>query len=180
MLPAQIGKVNGGAMKVEKIAAIGEIVSSVAIVATLAYLAVQTEQNTQAIRATAIQGLAEQDMTNTNQLVAYPEIIDFLMTSRELKRDEAGRLYGWLTGFVRSRESYYRQYMLGVIDEESYQRMEGPFLGVLNIEHINNYWQSQKAAFDGAFVERIDSLIAGRETIPGNDEFVEFVFGRPE
>ena len=170
-----------------KWSSIAEILSAVAILITLVYLsiqtrylAVQTEQNTQAIRATAIQGLAEQDLANTNQLVAYPEIIDFMTTSRELEWHEAGRLYGWLTGFVRSRESYYRQYMLGVIDEDSYQRMEAPFLVILNIEHINNYWQNQKTAFNSAFVARIDSQIAGVETVPRFDEFVERIFSRPE
>jgi len=169
-----------------KWSSIAEILSAVAILITLLYLsmqtrylAIQTEQNTQAIRATAIQGLAEQDMTNTNQLVAYPEIVELMMTSRELEKDEAARLYGWLTGFVRSRESYFRQYTLGVIDEDSYLRMESPFLFNLSIEHINNYWQNSKGAFNGAFVERTDSQIAGRETIPGVDDFMKGMFNRP-
>ena len=170
-----------------KWSSIAEILSAVAILVTLLYLsiqtrylAIQTEQNTQAIRATAIQDLAEQDLAQTNQLVAYPEIVELMMTSRELENGEAARLYGWLTGFVRSRESYYRQYTLGVIDEDSYLRMESPFLYILEIEHINNFWQNSKGAFNSAFVERTDSQMEGRATKSGEDDFIQGMFSRPD
>ena len=93
---------------------------------------------------------------------------------------KAARLYGWLTGFVRSRESYYRQYTLGVIDEDSYLRMESPFLYILEIEHINNFWQNSKGAFNSAFVERTDSQMEGRATKSGEDDFIQGMFSRPD
>jgi hypothetical protein len=170
-----------------KWSSVAEILSAVAILITLLYLsmqtrylAVQTEQNTQAIRATAIQGLAERDMAATDQLVTYPEIFDFMMVGQELEPDEAGRLYAWLTGFLRSRESYYRQYVLGVIDDESYQRMEGPLLFILQIRHVNNFWQNSKGGYDRGFVEHTDSQMAGQEINSGNGDFLRDIFSRPE
>jgi hypothetical protein len=47
MLPATF-KTLGASMKLDKIAAVAEIISSVAIVVTLGYLAIQTRQNTEA------------------------------------------------------------------------------------------------------------------------------------
>jgi hypothetical protein len=165
-----------------KWSAIAEILSAVAIVITLLYLALQTSQNSQAIRAAAIQDLAAQDLSMSNLVVVYPEIMEFLVGSRELEAHEAQRLYGWLIGLLRTRESYYRQYILGVIDEDEYLRMEEPLLAVLTVQRINNLWQSQKAAFYGAFVDRIDNQLEGRETGPGigRDAWLESVFGSPD
>jgi hypothetical protein len=170
-----------------KWASIAEILSAVAILITLLYLGLQTrylaEQtrlNSQTIMAQGVQSLIDRDLANTNLMVEYPEILEFLFTGRELEEREAARLYAFLVGFTRTRESYFLSYTLGVITEDNYQRFEFPFLYLLQFERINNFWQNQKQAFDPRFVARTDSRLGGVALSPGNEEHVQGFFRAPQ
>ena len=166
-----------------KWSSIAEIFSAIAILFTLLYLALQTkyiaeqtELNSRAIQASAIQSLIERDMANTDLLIADPEILFLIMNKNEMTDLETGKLYSFMTSITRSRESYFRQYSLGVIDKELYESLENPYLFILSIEHINNYWQRSKTQLDSKFVSRIDSQLKNREITNGAAEVVTNMF----
>ena len=52
--------------------AIAELVSSIAILATLAYLAIQTQQNTQALQASVRQSMLTEDRELLYKQMDYP------------------------------------------------------------------------------------------------------------
>ena len=62
----------GDLVKLEKLSALAELVSAIAILVTLGYLAIQTQQNTAAIQASVRQAMLSDDMELIHQLIDYP------------------------------------------------------------------------------------------------------------
>ena len=143
-----------------KWSAIAEILSAIAIVVTLLYLAIQTAQNTQAIKASAARDVARDEAAAINTLVADPELF-VLLDRDELSPTEAIRLHAFLSVFTRSQENYWTQYTLGVIDRDRLERYQAAFSTMLANANARRWWASQKQWFDPQFVTRIDALLAG-------------------
>jgi hypothetical protein len=166
-----------------KWSAIAEIISAIAILATLLYLAAQTNQNTQAILADSQQGLLELEMETLNIRVADPEI-SLLFEKPNPTSLELSKLYGWMSLLVRGRESMYRRYRLGAIDRDSYERAEFVLVYLLKgTERANNYWVNSELAFSSDFVERINSQLEDFDpavpVYPQGTEFLEGIFSAP-
>jgi len=141
-----------------KWSAIAEIFGAIAIVVTLLYLAIQTQQNTQAIEASAARDVARDEGAAISAIVADPEI--FLLFDRhELTEADAVKLHGFLSVFTRAQENYWTQYGLGVIEEGRLLRYQRSFSMMLSNERARNWWNVQKVAFDPGFAERIDSIL---------------------
>ena len=162
-----------------KWSAIAEIVSAIAILVTLLYLAVQTQENTRATLSAAEQALVEREMDSLNTMLANPEIT-LLFGKPELTSLERAKLYAYLTSFIRARESMFRQFTLGVLDEEVYAGMENVLLAMLQSEHVGNYWANQQLGYNSDFVARVNSQLAtNRVVTPIGEEFLEWVFSSP-
>ena len=112
-------------MNVEKLAAIGEIVSSIAIVATLAYLALQTQQTNQALfsnsRAQIMSAEVQLAIAYANSPVSdyMRNVIQDLVPNLQLTDAEIAdmaRQANFLAGEVRIREFAWLQYQDGLLD----------------------------------------------------------------
>ena len=127
-------------MTIEQLGALGELISAVAVVVTLWYLAVQIRQNTHAMeeskrlalaqtyqmRADALQGMlvhaAESQyigplITKLTQL-GYPEDVSSL---EQLTPDERGRFRQWQIAQQTHWDNMFFQYQQGYLDEEYYR-----------------------------------------------------------
>jgi hypothetical protein len=127
-------------MTISDLGALGELISAVAVVVTLWYLAVQIRQNTHAMdeskrlalaqtyqmRADALQSMlvhaAESQyigplITKLTQL-GYPEDVSAL---EQLTPDERGRFRQWQIAQQTHWDNMYFQYQQGYLDEEYYQ-----------------------------------------------------------
>ena len=62
-------------MKIEKLSAIAELISSVAVVVTLVYLAVHTQQNTTAIQASIRQAMLTDDRELFLSQIEFPIVV---------------------------------------------------------------------------------------------------------
>ena len=127
-------------MTISDLGALGELISAVAVVVTLWYLAVQIRQNTHAMeeskrlalaqtyqmRADALQSMlvhaAESQyigplITKLTQL-GYPEDVSAI---ERLTPDERGRFRQWQIAQQTHWDNMYFQYQQGYLDEEYYQ-----------------------------------------------------------
>ncbi len=104
-------------MKLKKISALAELISAIAIVVTLAYLALETHQNTIAVQATIRQSMLAEDRELVFKQMDYPFVAPWLYGSRQLTDVEKTQLASWLIVFIRGRENQWLQYRAGVIDE---------------------------------------------------------------
>jgi hypothetical protein len=102
-----------------KLSAIAEILSSVAIVVTLIYLAIQTQQNTDTLQANGRQATAGLEMQLLLNQADHPEIwarqhLDNLTDT------ELAHINSWMVAFFRMRELDWLNYRNGVIGEEEW------------------------------------------------------------
>ena len=144
-----------------KWSAIAEILSAIAIVVTLGYLAIQTQQNTAAIQASVRQSMLEADRESLYMGVDHP----FLYKRSGLSEDEELQLIGFMTAFMRTRENYWIQYRNGVLDRDTWESYRGALVIVIFSSEIGRrVWEAQTASglvFDRGFVDAINEWVAG-------------------
>lgn len=140
-------------MNLEKTAAIGELVSSVAIVLTLGYLAVQTQQTNNAMRANSREATMLADVTLLSASLGSPE----LMSGSNPAVDPATQ---YLRAYMRIREFAWFQYENGILDDSSWGSYMSPTVRILRTEGGQDFWARTQSEFDTRFVAHVDQLLA--------------------
>jgi hypothetical protein len=149
-------------MKIEKLAAVAEIVSSVAIVVTLGYLAIQTRQNTLATQATIRQSILSEDRELLLRQMEYPHVSPAMYGVHEYSDQELVELSAWLIAFLKMRESHWLQYQNGAIDGTTWNTHVSPVPSVLASELSRSLWAkfSTNGTFDPEFVRIVNEYVA--------------------
>jgi len=157
-----------------KWSAIAEVFSAVAIVVTLGYLAIQTQQNTAAVQASVRQSMLEADRESLYMQVENP----FLFRRSGLNEEEQLQLIGFLTAFMRTRENFWIQYRNGVLDQGTWESYRGALvIVVFSSEFGRRVWERQTGSglvFDREFVDSINAWVAGL-TIQDRDPIWEYI-----
>ena len=149
-------------MKLKKISALAELISAIAIVVTLAYLALETHQNTIAVQATIRQSMLAEDRELVFKQMDYPFVAPWLYGSRQLTDVEKTQLASWLIVFIRGRENQWLQYRAGVIDEITWESYRYPLRDILLREPAKTFWRthSSRGEFAHGFGEDVDQFLA--------------------
>jgi hypothetical protein len=144
-------------MKLEKMAALAEIISSVAIVATLAYLAIQAQQTNRMLLGDSRQAALEADLTILSSQINNPEV-----ASRILGYDvEDVQNQALLISFMRIREYQWLQFNNGTLDREAFESYVSPVAFWLSSEIGAEWWTGGiQSSFDAEFVEFVDQLVS--------------------
>ena len=157
-----------------KWSAIAEVFSALAIVVTLGYLAIQTQQNTAATQASVRQSMLEADRESLYMQVQNP----FLTKRSGLDDEEQLQLIAFMTAFMRTRENFWIQYQKGVLDQDTWESYRGALVVVIfSSEFGRRVWEKQTASgltFDRGFVDSINAWVAGL-TIQDQDPIWGFV-----
>ena len=150
-------------MKLEKIAALAEIISSVAIVATLAYLAIQAQQTNRMLLGNSRQAALEADLSLLSSQINNPEVgARILELDAQVIQDQA-----MLISFMRIREYQWFQFKNGTLDRKAFESYVSPVEGWISSEIGAEWWTSvAKSSFDPEFVEFIDQLISTQRGSP--------------
>ena len=101
--------------------AIAEIISSVAILVTLIYLAIQTRQNTAAIRASTRQTMISTDIEALKAGMDYSSALIQMRSGKEISDEEKNQIVSWLIMLVRTREYQWFQYKNGLLDKQTWE-----------------------------------------------------------
>lgn len=152
-------RVSDGPMKLERLAAIAEIASSIAVVATLGYLAVQTRQNSLAIQATVRQAMLAEDRALLFKQMDYPFVRPGAYDSETLSEEQQGQLASWLTAFSRGRENQWIQYRNGVLDEATWSSYAIAIPIVYEPVFAREYWHANSYQYQPGFVEYVNDLL---------------------
>jgi hypothetical protein len=150
-------------MRWAKLSAIAEILSSIAIVVTLIYLAIQTQQNTAALQASSRDSILEADLQHLYRIVDDPDVW-FSYRKGNLTDEERVRLFHFLGAFARIRERDWLQYQSGALDEETWKAYQEALLRTLSGINTRKWWAAVSGAglFDSGFVENVNSGLADR------------------
>ena len=139
--------------------AVAELVSSVAVVITLAYLAVQTQQLRNTLEGSSREALLAGEIEFAKAMI---DSGDGLLAGYKTGTTEAdnARLLGATILTIRTREYAWVQFKRGSIDEEtmnSYMRVAAMLFGRPGYRGL---WAVNKEMFDPEFVAYVDGLIA--------------------
>ena len=122
-------------LNLQKWSAIAEILSSVAVLATLVFLVMEIQQTTDAVRANTYQGMAAMTLEFNSLFLADPEVSEFIIRTAsedyELEPSEAVRLRAFISSTYRYIDNVYFQYEIGTITEQRMESLLYPI--VLNI-----------------------------------------------
>lgn len=146
-----------------KWASIAEIISSVAILVTLLYLAIQTEQNTVAINSQSRQSLAESAVFEQTIWMQYPQLSVFIVdNSLEMTFEQKVQLDSLMLMSISRREFAYRQYKAGVLNEAVWRQEADIIALLLGTERTRSWWNTVgKNGYDEEFAKVCDSIIQG-------------------
>ena len=144
-------------MKVERVAAISEIVSSIAIVVTLVYLAVQTQQTNAALFANSRQATMLADLQVIAHDLEHPEVV--MSIANDGRSAEQQKLMAWFTLVLRIREFAWFQYQSGILDQRTFESYMSVLPIALASEFGQEFWATGHIVFDPNFVEYVDTLI---------------------
>ena len=148
-------------MNWEAIGAVGEILGAIAVVLSLAYLAVQIKnQNKEARLSTmhdisvgfreALAKFATEDMSK----ISIQANADF----DELTDDEAMRFVATFGGLFRAWEEAFIQHDEGRLDKRSWDVMSRYYLLALSAGGAKRAWALRKDYLDAEFVKYVDQL----------------------
>jgi len=150
----------------QKWSAIAEILSSVAVLATLVFFVVEINQTNDAVRANTYQGMAAMTVEFNAQFFENPEVSEFIaMTASEdyeLTKAEAIRLRAMISASYRLMNNTWFQYKVGTISEPQMESLLYP--AVLNLRRRGRMrfeWTEgeDKLLLDPDLVEYLDQEI---------------------
>jgi hypothetical protein len=149
-----------------KLSSIAEVVSSAAVLLTLVYLAIQTNQISRqtALNSAALLSAARQESLNAELglIYQYSEVAALESEDFEtLSESERGRLTTIIIAAIRIRESLWWQNQNGVLDDNTWMSYRN--LLVQNISGVRAWretWDTTKIAYDTHFVAEIDAALA--------------------
>ena len=150
--------------------AIAEILSSIAVLATLVFFVVEIRQTNNAVRANTYQGMAALIVDFNAQFFENPEVSQFIAKTAdadyELSADEAIRLRSMISASYRMMNNIWFQYEVGTITEQQMESLLYP--SVLNFKRRGRMrleWQSgaDRHLLDPNLVEYLDAQIYGAD-----------------
>lgn len=152
----------------KKWASIAEIISSVAILVTLLYLAIQTQQNTDAINSQSRQSLAESAVMEQTIWLQNPELSLFIVDSTiDMTFEQKVQLDSLMIMSLTRREFAYRQYQAGVLDDNVWSQEAEIIALLLGTQRTRSWWATiGKHGFEEDFANACDSIIQGRPYHP--------------
>jgi hypothetical protein len=143
-------------MKLEKLAAFAEIVSSIAIVITLAFLTMQTremaQQTEQTNRALFANSRATTMTADVNLLIASSA------GANAGSLEESGAL---IAAFFRIREFAWFQYQNGILDQAAWESYIRPIPEVFTSPATLLWWEESSAQLDPGFVAAMNEAAGG-------------------
>ena len=149
-------------MNRSKLADLSEIFSSIAIVITLIYLAIEITQNTDAIEGQTRQAVLTSAQAEITLLLDNPDLVRSLAGLEQLSETDSIRLDNFLALALRSREFSWLQYQSGSIDEAQWATEEVVLISIFDSEIARLWWQRMgREVFGEEFVDFVDELISG-------------------
>lgn len=150
-------------MNWDAIGAIGEILGAAAVFASLVYLAVQTKQNTRALKSAAFHQIRSSFSEVSLAVVQDPSLVSLLNRVREddpdLTTEDAARFTYFLTTFLRRGESAYFQSSQGALEYESWLGIKWTTLLLLDNRYGQQFWDTESNRFTTEFVKVLNEAM---------------------
>jgi hypothetical protein len=150
-------------MTLEQFAYIAEIVAAIAVLVSFWYLAIQVKQNTELERAEleVKLGLTWADLhDNMIQCPNLARAYDLAAENWDELSEEDVRTYLWsVAKSFHILEGMFRQQRRGLLSNDVWEPYERYIIGVLQIEAVMGWWQSDGSLTSREFQSHVESLL---------------------
>ncbi len=154
-------------MSIQDLGALGEFISSIAVVLTLIYLAVQIRQNTKTTRTTASNS-ALSDLTQlTNHNERYISMLLKAHHKEKLTPDERIHMVERFVTIMRTLENLWYQHKLGNLSKDQFYGRLDVLRWTLSIPVTHQMWAEVEQTFDPEFREIVLEHALSRSTPEG-------------
>ena len=149
---------------------IGQTVAALGVIASLGLVAFEVRENTRAVRSQTLQAISEQATQLSFIGVENPELRSALGKTvdgdySDLTPSESSILTWYYSGVMRVAENRFRQFTLGILDEQSLQQLGG-HAPVFRYPYFRDWWPDRKYQFPPDFVEYVEVNLLPLE-LPG-------------
>ena len=157
--------------KLQEYALVAEIISAIAIVASLVFVGLQirlsaeeTSLNTRSIQGDSYQGLIEQLNYTNLARVEYPQFAE-LMSRYQAGEEiiipaEINQMNAFFALNIRYGDLAFRQFRNGLIDEQMLNSILGPIWGFLSAGRQGlQQWENLSRLLDPEYVRYLDQLL---------------------
>ena len=150
-------------MWIVELGALGEFISSIAVLVTLVYLAIQTRQAQQALQSASLHTAIATMNQNTQNVVAsreYTEIVLKGLANEELAVSEWFRFILWLTGMFHVFQQHYLDSQRGLGDRRVWAAEERAMRDMLGNPGVARWWHEAPARpFTDVFVDHVNAVL---------------------
>jgi len=153
----------------------GEFVGAIAVVVTLAYLAVQvrhskeaTEANTKVAKATTRQALADGMQRLGSDVVEHGDIARIMtdgMAGIELEPHELWRLQCRCFRDLRFFDNAFYQFKEGLLTDEEWEPMRMNLALVMQFPTYRGYWDNFQIMFSRGFRDELNAILASERSV---------------
>ncbi len=155
-------------MNWDAIGAVAEILGAGAVFLSLLYLAIQTRQNTRALRSAAFHQVRDSFSQVSLAMMHDPEMVSInrriFAEDPDLTEDELSRFRLLLTSFLRRGESAYFQSSDGALQSESWPGIRDTILLPLSSQIGREWWVTAKNRFTKEYAEEITKALGETES----------------
>ena len=169
MMTSSLIKLIGWKMKSSRWIVVSEIAGALGVIATLIFVGTEIQQNTEAIRTSTVQAIADQDTTITLTYATDDRIADLIALIRrdpDAYKDESKmsaadrlRLEMIFRSTLRRVENIHLHVQAGVLEPQALDRVG---YGWYQTAFVQDYWERAQDGFDAGFVKFMSSKIADK------------------
>ena len=152
-------------MDLDNVARISEIVSSVAVIVSLAYVGVQVRQNTRALKATTYNAVTGNSVAILAPMFASPEVTEFLVRFQAdpgaVTPAEKMRFHILMLTAFRHWDNLYYQYRTGTLDDEMWVSYDRTLSSWLDNDAWRAWFQQNASFFSDSLRELVRERVSG-------------------
>ena len=161
-------------MTLEALGNIGELVGAIGVIASLAYLAIQIRQNTNAIKASSHHAVNDAFSNFLELLINNRRAAKILKSGIEgldaLDAEERDTFYAVLSLLFNHFENTFVHYRRGLLDEGQWDRWKFAVGWYVGFPGIAVWWRNRSPVFSSEFRE----FVAGQQDRSGPTDPVEW------
>jgi len=150
-------------MNWDAIGAVGELLGAIAVVVTLAYLAVQIRQNTSAVKASSHHAITDSFNSISVRIFQDPDVARIWrlgnVSFSSLSEDEQVSYAFMMISYMRVFETLYYQRNIGTMEEQLFVAEEQTLRWAVSLAGFVEWWEANPISFSVEFREYIARLI---------------------
>jgi hypothetical protein len=151
-------------MNLDTLGNLGDFIGGFAVIVSVIYLARQIRQNTGMLRASALSATTDTYVAFNHLLGSDPAAARVFQVGLEnfasLSENEQRQFLNLMRAAIISYEHVYQNYAAGLIDLEVWDRYQREAKRLLQIPHIDTWWNARKHAYTQSFVEAMEETAA--------------------